>query len=103
MKELDGPFQHTVQVEKGTTKVVLNCHSRARRNKKKKVPLLTSEEVDIDHAVNDPDSPILWIRLDPDCHLIRKRDFILSQTIFSTLLLSSSKSNVAKSTVDLVI
>ena len=62
-KELDGPFQHTVQVEKGTTKVVLSCHSKARRNKKKKVPLLTSEEVDIDHAINDPDSPILWIRL----------------------------------------
>ena len=62
-KELDGPFQHTVQVEKGTTKVVLSCHSKARRTKKKKVPLLTSEEVDIDHAINDPDSPILWIRL----------------------------------------
>ena len=62
-KELDGPFQHTVQVEKGTTKVVLSCHPKACRNKKKKVPLLTSEEVDIGHEINDPDSPILWIRL----------------------------------------
>ena len=94
MKELDGPFQHTVQVEKGTTKVVLNCHSRARRNKKKKVPLLTSEEVDIDHAVNDPDSPILWIRLDPDCHLIRKRDFYTQVRYFLSFIIYFTASTV---------
>ena len=35
IQELDGTFNHTVQVEEKTTKINLSCHSRARRNKKK--------------------------------------------------------------------
>ncbi|VDN05542.1 unnamed protein product [Thelazia callipaeda] len=43
-----------------------------RRQKKKKVPLSTGEELEIDLANMDPDSPVLWIRIDPDLLLLRK-------------------------------
>lgn len=71
IQELDGTFNHTIQVEDKTNKISINCHSRARRNKRKKIPLLNGEEVDIDLSQSDQDSPVLWIRLDPDCNLIR--------------------------------
>jgi len=62
IQELDGTFNHTVQVEEKATKINLSCHSRARRNKKKKIPLLTAEEVDLDLSQSDQDSPLLWLR-----------------------------------------
>ena len=71
VQELDGTFNHTIQVEDKTNKISINCHSRARRNKRKKIPLLNGEEVDIDLSQSDQDSPVLWIRLDPDCNLLR--------------------------------
>ena len=37
---------------------------------KKKIPLVTNEEVDMDMSTKD-DSPVLWIRLDLDSTLIR--------------------------------
>jgi transcription initiation factor TFIID subunit 2 len=33
---------------------------------------LTGEEIDIDQSQTDQDSPLLWIRCDPDCFLIRQ-------------------------------
>ena len=71
IQELDGTYHHTIQIEKNVTKVNLNCHSK-KRNKKKKIPLLTGEEIDIDQSQTDQDSPLLWIRCDPDCFLIRQ-------------------------------
>ena len=53
IQELDGTFNHTVQVEEKATKINISCHSRARRNKKKKIPLLTGEEADIDLSQSD--------------------------------------------------
>ena len=53
IQELDGAFHHTVQIEKNLTKITLSCHSKSRRNKKKKIPLLTGEEIDIDHSQTD--------------------------------------------------
>ena len=41
------------KIEKNITKVNLNCHSKSRRNRKKKIPLLTGEEIDIDHSQTD--------------------------------------------------
>ena len=41
------------------------------RQKKKKIPLCTGEEVDMDLNDMEPDSPVLWLRLDPDLELIR--------------------------------
>ena len=32
---------------------------------------MTQEEVDLDLSLSDQDSPLLWLRLDPDCNLIR--------------------------------
>lgn len=67
IQELDGSFSHTVQVEDTTSHHELPCHSKSRRNKKKKIPLITGEEVDMDlSATFDTDSPVLWIRIDPD-------------------------------------
>ncbi|XP_063225105.1 transcription initiation factor TFIID subunit 2 [Bacillus rossius redtenbacheri] len=71
IQELDGTFRHTLQVEGTVAKADITCHSKSRRNKKKKIPLCTGEEVDMDLSAMDPDSPVLWIRLDPDMTLLR--------------------------------
>ncbi|KAL0273010.1 UNVERIFIED_CONTAM: hypothetical protein PYX00_005790 [Menopon gallinae] len=70
VQELDGTFKHTLQVEGTSAKADITCHSKSRRNKKKKIPLCTGEEVDMDLSAMD-DSPVLWIRLDPDITLLR--------------------------------
>nr|CAH0103828.1 unnamed protein product [Daphnia galeata] len=71
LQELDGTFRHTLQIESSVAKNDLTCHSKSRRNKKKKIPLCTGEEVDMDLSAMDADSPVLWIRLDPDMSLLR--------------------------------
>ncbi|XP_065577950.1 transcription initiation factor TFIID subunit 2-like isoform X2 [Artemia franciscana] len=71
LQELDGTFRHTLQIESNPAKADLTCHSKSRKNKKKKIPLFTGEEVDMDLSAMDPDSPVLWIRMDPDMSLIR--------------------------------
>ena len=73
LQELDGQFPHTFQVEHVHSKHDITCHSKSRRNKKKKIPLVTNEEVEMDLSAMD-DSPVLWIRLDPDFTLIRSVD-----------------------------
>ncbi|XP_046847633.1 transcription initiation factor TFIID subunit 2-like [Xenia sp. Carnegie-2017] len=75
IQELDGSFKHTVQIEDITSHHELQCHSKSRRNKRKKIPLMTGEEVDIDLDKMDSDSPVLWIRIDPEVNLIRKVSF----------------------------
>ena len=72
IQELDGSFKHNLQIEENTTKHDITCHSKSRRNKKKKIPLCTGEEVDMDLRGMDPDSPVLWIRVDPDMQLLRQ-------------------------------
>ena len=75
VQELDGSFHHTIQIEENTTKHDLPCHSKSRRNKRKKIPLLNGEEADMDLNVMDPDSPVLWIRIDPDVSFPRLINF----------------------------
>ena len=53
------------KVEKTDVVQELNCQSKSRRNKKKKIPLCTGEEVDIDLSHSDQDSPLIWLRVDP--------------------------------------
>ncbi|CAG2104136.1 unnamed protein product [Medioppia subpectinata] len=72
VQELDGTFKHPVQIEDNITKHDLTCHSKSRRNKKKKIPLCTGEEVDMDLTSMDQDSPVLWIRIDPEMQLLRE-------------------------------
>ena len=72
IQELDGSFKHNLQIEENTTKHDITCHSKSRRNKKKKIPLCTGEEVDMDLSAMDADSPVLWIRVDPDMQLLRQ-------------------------------
>uniref|UniRef100_A0A8D9B9A4 Transcription initiation factor TFIID subunit 2 n=1 Tax=Cacopsylla melanoneura TaxID=428564 RepID=A0A8D9B9A4_9HEMI len=71
LQELDGTFRHTHQIESTVSKTDITCHSKSRRNKKKKIPLSTGEEVDMDLSAMDSDSPVLWVRLDPEMTLIR--------------------------------
>ncbi|BES95185.1 Transcription initiation factor TFIID [Nesidiocoris tenuis] len=71
LQELDGTYRHTLQIEGTVAKADITCHSKSRRNKKKKIPLCTGEEVDMDLSAMDSDSPVLWIRLDPDMTLVR--------------------------------
>ncbi|XP_052846628.1 transcription initiation factor TFIID subunit 2 [Drosophila gunungcola] len=79
LQELDGTFGHTLQIENTLVKADITCHSKSRRNKKKKIPLCTGEEVDMDLSAMD-DSPVLWIRLDPEMILLR--DLIIEQPDF---------------------
>ncbi|OQR68760.1 transcription initiation factor TFIID subunit 2-like, partial [Tropilaelaps mercedesae] len=72
IQELDGTFRHTLQIEEISSKHDITCHSKSRRNKKKKIPLSTGEEVDMDLSAMDLDSPVLWLRLDPDMLLLRQ-------------------------------
>lgn len=48
LQELDGTFKHTLQIEDNISKHDLTCHSKSRKNKKKKIPLCTGEEIDMD-------------------------------------------------------
>ncbi|XP_035914458.1 transcription initiation factor TFIID subunit 2 [Anopheles stephensi] len=70
LQELDGTFKHTLQIENIIVKSDITCHSKSRRNKKKKIPLCTGEEVDMDLSPM-AESPVLWIRLDPEMTLLR--------------------------------
>ncbi|XP_046544224.1 transcription initiation factor TFIID subunit 2-like [Haliotis rubra] len=71
IQELDGSFNHTFKIEENKTKFEITCHSKSRRNKKKKIPLITGEEVDMDLSAMDADSPVLWLRVDADLQLLR--------------------------------
>jgi transcription initiation factor TFIID subunit 2 len=70
LQELDGTFKPTLQIENTVVKADITCHSKSRRNKKKKIPLCTGEEVDMDLSPMD-ESPVLWIRIDPEMTLMR--------------------------------
>ncbi|XP_048582004.1 transcription initiation factor TFIID subunit 2 isoform X3 [Nematostella vectensis] len=75
VQELDGSFNHTVQIEDITSRHELPCHSKSRRNKKKKIPLMTGEEVDMNLDAMDSDSPVLWLRIDPEVTWLRQVSF----------------------------
>ncbi|GAV02603.1 hypothetical protein RvY_13145 [Ramazzottius varieornatus] len=75
VQELDGATKHIVLVEENTTKYDVVCHSKTRRHKKKRTPIWTGEEMDIDLNDADPDCPVLWIKLDPDLTVIRTITF----------------------------
>lgn len=74
VQEFDGTFAQKLNIEENkTTPFVITCHSKSRRNKKKKIPLITGEEVDMDLSMMDNnDSPVLWIRIDPEMLLLRQ-------------------------------
>lgn len=74
VQELDGTFPQKLNIEENkTTPFTITCHSKSRRNKKKKIPLCTGEEVDMDLSMMDNhDSPVLWIRIDPDMQILRQ-------------------------------
>ncbi|XP_076092140.1 transcription initiation factor TFIID subunit 2-like isoform X2 [Mytilus galloprovincialis] len=75
IQELDGSFNHTFKIEENKTKFDITCHSKSRRNKKKKIPLVTGEEVDMDLSAMDADSPVLWLQIDPKLELLRQVTF----------------------------
>ncbi|ELT93532.1 hypothetical protein CAPTEDRAFT_221667 [Capitella teleta] len=71
LQELDGTFNHTFKIEENKTKFEITCHSKSRRHKKKKIPLCTGEEIDMDLGDTDADSPVLWMRIDPEMFILR--------------------------------
>ncbi|KAK2095362.1 Transcription initiation factor TFIID subunit 2, partial [Saguinus oedipus] len=66
VQELDGSFNHTLQIEENSLKHDIPCHSKSRRNKKKKIPLMNGEEVDMDLSA---------MEIDPDMSVLRKVEF----------------------------
>jgi len=54
IQEIDGPFTHIVQIEDSiSTKFEINCHSKGKKNKKKKIPLIDrkSTRLNSSHSV----------------------------------------------------
>ncbi|KAF6025696.1 TAF2 [Bugula neritina] len=82
IQELDGSFNHTFKIEENKTKFEITCHSKSRRQKKKKIPLMTGEEVEMDMASLDPDSPMIWLRIDPNMLILRKLNWELTDTMW---------------------
>nr|Q9TYN3.1 RecName: Full=Transcription initiation factor TFIID subunit 2; AltName: Full=TBP-associated transcription factor 2 [Caenorhabditis elegans] len=80
VQEVDGAFTHTIQIDGAVSHAEISCHSKGRKQRKKKVPLLTGEEIEIDLTNMDAESPILWLRIDPDYLLIR--EITISQPMF---------------------
>ncbi|CAH8451353.1 unnamed protein product [Schistosoma margrebowiei] len=70
LQELDGAFIHTFKLEEGRMSRDLPCHSKSRKHRKKKISLANGDEVDMDLARIDPESPLLWLRIDPDLAII---------------------------------
>ncbi|KAH8848767.1 Transcription initiation factor TFIID subunit 2 [Schistosoma japonicum] len=70
LQELDGAFMHTFKLEEGRMSRDLPCHSKSRKHRKKKISLANGDEVDMDLARIDPESPLLWLRIDPDLAII---------------------------------
>lgn len=62
VQELEGHFVHTIQIDAAVSRHDIQCHSKGRKLKKKRILLGTGEEVDMDLAMMDADSPVLWIR-----------------------------------------
>lgn len=76
VQELEGSFNHhTLQIEENSLKYDIPCHSKSRRNNKKKIPLMNGEKVDMDLSAMDADSPLLRIRIDPNMSVLRKVEF----------------------------
>ncbi|EFO92138.1 CRE-TAF-2 protein [Caenorhabditis remanei] len=80
VQEVDGAFSHTIQIDGAISHAEISCHSKGRKQKKKKVPILTGEEIEIDLTNMDAESPILWLRIDNDYLLIR--EISISQPMF---------------------
>lgn len=53
-----------MQIDSEISKHDIQCHSKGRKQKKKKVAISNGEEPEIDLSLMDPDSPILWLRSD---------------------------------------
>uniref|UniRef100_A0AC34QZ36 Transcription initiation factor TFIID subunit 2 n=1 Tax=Panagrolaimus sp. JU765 TaxID=591449 RepID=A0AC34QZ36_9BILA len=72
VQELDGSYTHTVQIDKDFVRDDIQCHSKGRNKKRKKVLLSIGEEVEMDFSKLDPEVSVLWLRVDPDMLLIRE-------------------------------
>ncbi|EDV23052.1 uncharacterized protein TRIADDRAFT_27954 [Trichoplax adhaerens] len=75
VQEVDGSYTHTLQIEESTYHYDISCHSKSKKNKKKKIPLSNGDETEINFSSADSDSPVLWVRIDPDMHWLRKVTF----------------------------
>ena len=72
VQEIDGSYSHTIQIDKDHVKEDIQCHSKGRNKKKKKVLLGLGEEVEMDFSRLDPEVTILWLKVDPEMLLIRE-------------------------------
>uniref|UniRef100_A0AC35GHD0 Transcription initiation factor TFIID subunit 2 n=1 Tax=Panagrolaimus sp. PS1159 TaxID=55785 RepID=A0AC35GHD0_9BILA len=72
VQEIDGSYNHIIQIDKDYIKEDIQCHSKGRNKKKKKVLISVGEEVEIDFSRFDPEATVLWVRIDPEMLLIRE-------------------------------
>ena len=64
INEIEASFNHSIPLKNEYEGYDFQCHSKLRKNKKKKIKYLeTQDENEID--LSRRESPILWIRIDP--------------------------------------
>lgn len=66
INELDGTYDHPIQFGDELHGVDFTCHSRLRKNRKKKIQYANGDEIEVD--LTRRDNPLLWIRVDPFCN-----------------------------------
>ncbi|MES1902987.1 MAG: Transcription initiation factor TFIID subunit 2, partial [Paramarteilia canceri] len=68
IQEWDGVFIHDAKLDYPTTKIDLPFSSRGRRSKRRRIMRGVDTYVEIDSNLEEPESPILWLVVDPDLH-----------------------------------
>lgn len=63
INELDGTYDHVVQVDDLMQGFDFECNSRLRKNRKKKYRYVNGDEIIVN--LTNRDNPLLWIRVDP--------------------------------------
>eukprot|EP01134_Creolimax_fragrantissima_P007396 CFRG7396T1 len=71
VQEMDGYTIHDMHLDDSYHKQDFNCRSKFRRARKRKVRLPTGEETDIEF-LDQADTPILFIRFDPEFFWLRR-------------------------------
>ena len=76
IQEMDGHFTHTIQMSGEKASFELPIHSKPKKTRKRRVILVSGEEVDIDLTGAEIDCIMLWLRVDPNYALLRAQAVI---------------------------
>ena len=66
VQEWDGGFIHDIKVDYPSCKFDLPFASKGRRSKRRTIKIAQDQTVEIDSHLEEPESPVLWILVDPE-------------------------------------